>query len=435
MTRPYSMKKGFQDIIVTLFSRGSSMAIALGMQSALAWMLGKDGRGEYAVCLVFSSLVGVVMAFGMDWASNYFISSKKMTLNESVSFSWVYILLTCAIGCPVAYFTTLLPIEFFQKAPPAAFKLSVIWIAALMIFNFSASQLRGLREFNFLAAATISQGLIILVGTVIGIHFLSMGVLAPIAAGIIGPVLFSIASLIWLRKKHKLAWQFPAFSKIKEALHYGMRTFWGTFSMLANIRIGTILLAFFVSKGEIGLFAVAMGLLSQIVTLADVIGSVVQPRVAACEKGRPELISLCCRLVVALSVVACLVVIVFSKPLVAILFSSDFLPVLPLLFILIPGIIIRCAGKSLFPYFNGIDKPGVVSIATILNLAANILLLVVLLPVLGLAGAAWATTGGYVISSLYLFIAFVHFSKMPILDILLVQKADLNLFKSLFYKK
>jgi len=425
------MKKGIRDIVVILFSRGSSMAIALGMQSALAWLLGKEGRGEYAVCLVFSSLAAVILSFGMDWSANYFISSKKMTLNESVSFSWFYILVVCLIGCPLAYLLTLLPVEFFEKAPRQAFRLSVLWIASLMIFNFASSQLRGLREFNFLAAATISQAVLVLVGTIIGIKVLSMGILAPIAAGVIGPILFCIATLVWLRRKHALSWAFPGREKIGQALHYGMRTFWGTFGMLANARIGTLLLAFFVSEGQIGLFAVSMGFLAQIITLSDVVGSVVQPRVAACEKGRPELVALCCRMVVTLSIIVCLLILVFSRPLIRILFSSDFLPVIPLLYILTPGVIIRCAGKTLFPYFNGIDRPGIVSIATIFNLAANILLLVVLLPQYGLVGAAWAATGGYVVSTVFLCGTFTRLSAVPIRNILFVRRSDFDLLKSI----
>jgi O-antigen/teichoic acid export membrane protein len=144
---------------------------------------------------------------------------------------------------------------------------------------------------------------------------------------------------------------------------------------------------------------------------------------------------LCCRIVIMLSIIACLFILVFSRPLVATLFSAEFLPVIPLLFILTPGIIIRCAGKSLFPYFNGINRPGVVSVATILNLAVNILLLVILLPKWGLPGAAWATTSGYVVSSLYLFVAFISFSKMSIWKMLLIQTSDFRLVGSSFVKR
>jgi O-antigen/teichoic acid export membrane protein len=429
------MKKGIQDILVTLFSRGSSMAIALGTQSALAWLLGKEGRGEYAVCLVFTSLSVVILTFGMDWAANYSIASKKLTLSESTTFSGFYIFAVCFIGCPLVYLLTLWPVDFFQKAPPEAFRLSIFWIAASMMFNFNSAQLRGLREFNFLAAATISQSLFILVGTIVGIKILGMDVLAPIAAGITGSILFCIVTLIWLKSRYALSWAFPAWQKIRQELHYGLRTFWGTLGMQVNIQIGTILLAFFVSEGQIGLFAVAMGLLSQIGNVSDVVGSVVQPRVSACEKGRPELVMLCCRIVIMLSIIACLFILVFSRPLVATLFSAEFLPVIPLLFILTPGIIIRCAGKSLFPYFNGINRPGVVSVATILNLAVNILLLVILLPKWGLPGAAWATTSGYVVSSLYLFVAFISFSKMSIWKMLLIQTSDFRLVGSSFVKR
>lgn len=420
---------------MTLFSRGSAMAISLGTQSALAWLLGKEGRGEYAVCLVFTSLLTVILSFGMDWASNYSIASKKLTLNESASFSACYIFLACLIGCPLAYLLTFLPIDFFDKASPAAFKLSIFWIAALMLFNFTSAQLRGLQKFNFLAVATVFHSLFVLIGTIIGIRVLTWGVLSPIAAGITGSTLFSVVTVLWFKIKYGLSWRIPDLRKIRTELHYGMRTFWGTFGMLANAQIGTIILAFFVDQGSLGVFAVAMGFLSQIITLSDVVGSVVQPRASASEKGRPELVALCSRMVVTVSVIACLLILVFSRPLITILFSAEFLPAIPLLFILAPGIVVRSCGKSLFPYFNGIDRPGIVSVATALNLVVNTLLLMIFAPGLGLSGAALAATVGYIASTVYLVFTFIRLSRQPMTSVMIMKGSDLWLLRDFFLRK
>jgi len=237
-----------------------------------------------------------------------------------------------------------------------------------------------------------------------------------------------------LKREYELSWEYPAWEKIRDEVHYGMRTFWGTFGMLANAQIGTILLAFFVDEGQLGLFAVAMGFLAQIITLSDVVGAVVQPRVSADEEGRPELVAMCSRLVVALSVMACLSILVFSRPLVSILFSKEFMPVVPLLFILTPGIVLRCAGKSLFPYFNGTNHPGVVSIATFLNFVVNILLLILLVPKYALAGAAFAAVGGYAVSTVFLVICFYKLSRFPVNSIFIIRWKDLKLIRDIVWK-
>jgi O-antigen/teichoic acid export membrane protein len=64
------------------------------------------------------------------------------------------------------------------------------------------------------------------------------------------------------------------------------------------------------------------------------------------------------------------------------------------------------------PFFMGIDRPAVCSWAVGLATAANLGTLLLLLPVMGLRGAAWAMTVGYVVSATVLVLAFRKASGM-----------------------
>jgi len=71
-----------------------------------------------------------------------------------------------------------------------------------------------------------------------------------------------------------------------------------------------------------------------------------------------------------------------------------------------PGIFVRSISQVLLPYFMGTDRPGVSSVAVGFGIVVNFIGILVLLPRLGLVGAAWAMTLGYVASSLVLLVAF-----------------------------
>ncbi|MCK5596093.1 MAG: hypothetical protein KAJ04_01480, partial [Candidatus Eisenbacteria sp.] len=71
------ISSGARDTAITFFTRLSVMAASLGIQSALAWLLGPAGRGSYAVCILFAMMLGVVFALSVDRAGQYLIASGR----------------------------------------------------------------------------------------------------------------------------------------------------------------------------------------------------------------------------------------------------------------------------------------------------------------------------------------------------------------------
>ena len=116
---------------------------------------------------------------------------------------------------------------------------------------------------------------------------------------------------------------------------------------------------------------------------------------------------------------------IMAQPIVNILFSSRFLAAVPVIWVLLPGIAVRCISKLILPYLNGTNRPGIQSWATIASLIADFAGLAILYPIFGLLGAGAAMSISYLINSIILAVAFHKFSGMSIRAGWFPRKADL----------
>jgi len=103
--------------------------------------------------------------------------------------------------------------------------------------------------------------------------------------------------------------------------------------------------------------------------------------------------------------------------------------------ILAPGILVRCFSKVIVPYFKGTNHPGIVSIAVSFGVITNIIFLYLLLPSMGLRGAAWAMTLGYVVNASLLLASFCFVSKLTFLETWTYRSSDFSELSDIFISR
>jgi O-antigen/teichoic acid export membrane protein len=421
------------DLLVTFLSRGGAVIVGLATQSLLAWRLGPEGRGEYAICLVFGSISAVVFGLGVDWATTYYISTKRYSYDKIVTFSLIYAILSSSISLIFLPFIIDIKIAFFEKVDSKALAYTIFWSCSLNAYNLCNSILSGMRQFIILAKLMFFKVFFSLSLTFFLFNTTNLGVRAPIFADMVSCLLTAIAVIFLLIIKFKYRWKLPGFELYYKLLSYAIRFFGGSLGMIANARIATILLTFYVDKESLGIFALASSFLYQLLTISDVTATIIQPRVAVSQYGRPDLISLSSRIIGASVLFLGIVLIVFSHIWVPILFSIEFLPIIPILMILMPGIWFRVIGKILFPFFNGTNRPGIVSTTTTIHLTANIIFLLIFLSPYGLEGAAWATTISFALSTVYAIYKYLQISGDQLLNLLFLKPIDFKVFINQFF--
>jgi O-antigen/teichoic acid export membrane protein len=233
--------------------------------------------------------------------------------------------------------------------------------------------------------------------------------------------------LVILRRRHGLHFVWPTGEQFRQVLGFGVRYYFGKVSNIMNFQLGTLALAFFATQSEIGVFAFGLTLVERVQFLPDTLTTVLLPRVSSDAKGRVDLVTQCNRIVIVLAGAALVVLSALAWPVFALLVPT-FLPAVMIIWILAPGVWIRCASKLFVPYLHSQNRVGVTSIAVAAGAVVNIAILVGLMPYLGIQAAALSVVGNYVVSATILVVAFHRVSGVSVRDAWLPRRSDLEWF-------
>lgn len=428
------MSSTTRDVAYTFSSRICSMLVSIWTHSILCLAIGPDKRGEYAVCLLFSSLLSIVCMIGCDVACIYFVSSKKYTISEGIIYLFMLVGLCSLVAIGMGFTIMNFPLAFLDKAPRYAFYLALFSIPITKISSTLALLLTATQRFKLYAMVASLQAIVQLLLTFVIVKWLDFGVCGAIATLMINGLVFIAVLLLLFKIKMNTSWQNPTYTKTKEMVCYGLRYYIGKISNTVNVQVGTIILSFVASKPEIGIFSVAMQLTSKIMLFPDTLGVVLFPKSARDKEGKSELFAHCARISFLVCGVALSILFVLAKPLVLFLFKEEFLATVPLIQILCVGVFIRCVCKIFVPYLIGRNRPEIASASVVVGMATNIVLLWLLLPKYGIKGAAIGVATSYLASSLLLLVAFIYFSGMNFFQIMAFRKNDFQFVSSLKQK-
>lgn len=409
---------------MTFSARIVMLCIGLGTQSCLAWFLEPSGRGSYAVCLVFAALLRVVFVIGGESASTYLVASKRFSISQAVTYTFIYGGIGSGLAVVAGLVLMQFRLSFFDKATPTAFYLALFTIPTSIYSLIFIRLLTSVYKFGWFAIMSIMYGLVLFSSTMVFVGVFSWGVNGALLALIAADIIAVTSTLFFFRREYGIKIEPLSIANLWEMLHYGARYYIGKISNQTNIKAGTMILAFFATREEIGLFAVASQLTFQATMIPDTISTVLMPRVAGDEVGKKELVAQCFRLTAIVCGILLLLIAVFAEPIVVVLFSPKFLPAVLLIRILSIGVAVRCACKVFEPYLLGTNHPGIASISVAIGTIVNLTVLWWLLPIIGLPAAALGIVAGYVASSSLLTLGFVRLSSLGLWQTLQPGKSD-----------
>ncbi len=419
------MRKGIKDVTSVLTSKAAVLLVSLAIQSSLAWFLGPGLRGEYAVCLLFAAILGTVFGLGIDIAGRYFAGSGRLTRSEVLWSTWISLLVCSGVAVVVGRVLIDTNLGFLERAPRASFMTALAVIPFYVLSQASVHLLVGLGRISWMAITTVVNVVVQLIAVVVFVKVLGMGANGALLAILVAGAASILFASVDFARMGALSRARLRLSHFRDLLSYGLRSYVARLSFLLNARVGTMVLAFFVSADQIGLFAAGSGLVIQILLIPTSVEAALFSRVAGHAEGRPEVVGQAARVTAAVAGTALLVLAVLAKPIISVLLSPRFLGTVPLIWVMIPGIFVRAGSKVLMSYFWGTDRPAVCSWAMGLGMVVHVAALVVLVPLVGLSGAAWAMTASFFSSSLVLVLAFRRVSGMSFRETWRPRRADL----------
>ena len=416
--------RGRQEVVILLATRILMLGFSVGTQSLLAYALLPEGRGAYALCVLFALLAGVATTPGSDRGSQYFVMSTRLSVSQGVSAGFAICLIGSGLAVAAALPLIHSGLALFGKADPASFYLALVLIPLSTLMATTQRQIAGLRRFLQLAGFTLVRAGTVVLSTAALVWGLGMGVNGAIGALALGQAAMLTIGVFDLRRNCGLRFQIPSREAVGWVLRYGLRLYVVKIGSALEYRVSGLVLGLMAAPGDIGLFVVGVGLVTEALIASKSISTYLLPRVAADQAGRPQHAAFCCRVSVWATGALLLAGCVVSVPLVPLLLSESFSAAVPLIWIMSVGVAGAAVSQVCGTYFRGTNRPGVASWAMWVGLCANVGLLFLAFPEAGITGAAWALTAGMLARGLFLTYMFRRATGLPYSAVFLLRPND-----------
>jgi O-antigen/teichoic acid export membrane protein len=380
----------------------------------IARTLGAEGKGVYTLTLTAASLLALFLDMGLTGAITYYTASRQFKVDELFSYSlWISLLLSLAGG----FFFYLLYKDFlvnsFLIGVDAANILIIILFLPINLFgSFLSGIILGLQhifDYNLISVVRVFGNLVLQVISALR----GGGVFGAVLAWVGGNVLAFLLTLWFLRKDLH-------FNRTKQrriytaTFSYGIKSYIANLMSFFNYRLDSFLVNFYSGPTNVGLYTTGVSSAELLWNVPEAISSALFPKSAALDKTvGGKLTAQVCRLVLLVTVPLAMIFGLAGIFLIPFVFGQAFLPSVSPFLWLLPGIIALSLSKVIFAYLSGIGKPQYATFSSGVTLVATILLDIILIPPMGIKGAAIASSISYLLSStlsVFLFTRETHIS-------------------------
>lgn len=415
-------------------------AFLYGMKMVTSIIIARKlGPEIFGVYVILSWIPTYADSFGrlkFDVAAVYFLGKNKYRIGEVARtlnmfalatsglivsfilwrFDWIYGILfskTEYDATVLAYFVLLqIPVHFF-------------W----MNYSYLILHTGNIVAYNRMV---IISALVSSAASIILLILFGLGLWAVIVSTLLGTFLsliYGIAALGTIESTRNL------FNKslIRDLFQYGFKIYVAGLVGHFQNYITNLLTALYLIPTQVSFFSIARNFGQMIDRVPVALNTVLLPQLAKTVDLKESAImaSRAFRLLLVLLIVFAVVASAIVKPVVYVMYGSEFLPLVVPFLILIPGITMSGATTPLMQYFMSINRPDLCATLPILPLLIQIVLAMLIIPMWGIVGAALAFTTGLIALSLISLWVFIKLSGCGLQDHLMVRQEDLRYLWSL----
>jgi len=410
MASEHSTSQLVRNIGSTLVTRVAVMLVALLSSVLLARLLGPEGRGVFALLLLIPSLATSLGLLGFEQANAVYAGLEPRGRRTLI---WQSAAVAACVGTVLAatavvYFLSGAPgFEALAAAPPALVLLLLATIPARLVVEYWGAILRGMNRIQILNMFEIGGKLAPFLGVVVLVWALDLGVAGAAWSDAGASVAAVIVLGLLLRAVG--AWGRPAWdsSLWRRVLTFALPVHAGTIAAYLNYRVDEFIVAAYLPIEALGLYAIAAGLAERIWIIPGSVATVLLPHLTN-QRSDAGVSAAICRHVVMWTGAACIVVFAVADPVITVLFSSSFAGAVAPLRWLLPGIFTLSIGKVLVAELLARERPRYTVLASGAAVVANIVGNLLLVPRIGISGAAIASSVSYSILSAILIVCYLR---------------------------
>ena len=404
--------------------RIANHAVGLFLSIVIARALGPEGRGEYYFPVLMANSLVLLCHWSLEHANIYLVSARRAGLGELAKLSSTVALL----GGGLAIAAGLLGFfAFADRLPSVEFALILI---ALLPIPAMIHQI-------YLAGLLLLAGKVVdvQINALTGSLFQSILLLVFWVSGSITPftVVLAVgvsACATWalmIRSMKSIGSALPEWNPVllRQALTFGLQIHVGAIFLFLNLRVDGYLVTYYAGLAALGVYSLAVTLAELVWLATDSLALVALKHQTNSDLQTGAAVTArVCRVNLALAAALGCGLAIVSYPLLQLGYGPEFVPAFVPLLILLPGIVMGSQWRPIGAYLVKLGRPARISVINAAGVAVNLALNILLIPSIGITGAALATTVSYALVTVVYAVWFLRSSGLPLVGLLLARPAD-----------
>lgn len=423
-------------IVSTMFANLLISVIALATGPLAARLLGPEGRGELAAIQAWPTFLATIGLLGLPQAIVYFSSRNPKKTGQYLT-SAMYLAFVVSVPLTIVGYILMPTLMSAQSAHIAnAARWYLFYIFVQIFVGMLVTPLQGQNDlflWNILRVTPNITWLAVLSVAFVVDRNEPTWIAGAYLAGL--GLLFFPRFLIIRRRTEPDTWK-PTVKMWRPMLGYGLPVVAADIPSILNLRLDQMVMVSLLSTQMLGYYVVAVAWGAASTPLITAIGQVMFSHVAAKESvdSRQRLIVGGTRIAILLGLALAIPLCFITPIAVPTLFGYDFMPAIPAAVVLIVANAVLAINVVLKQSIQGLGKPRLILWSETISLFTTACFLWLLLPSLGITGAALTSLLAYAVGTVFLAWKVSCLTPLSIADILLPRLSDLRSIWSAIYK-
>ncbi len=442
MTKKINLKK---NVSIALVTRIISMLMGFIISIYITRYLGPELKGKMSYFLTLSASIWMILDLGFHKSLPYILAKDESKLNRIFSFSiFLHIIDVIILISIIVFFkeSFYLKLEIINPMYLVLFILFTAIIRFGFIIKFIMLGIDKIKWQNLLKILPIITYLFLFF---LVKHFKQINdkYLYVLTVLIIPLVFWTYGYTIKIFVSEKIKFDYKInFKEIIDTYKIGIKAFLSAFFIFLLIRFDIFLIKVYAPFSELGIYSLAANFVTLLQSFSNLVGSLMLPKFSGNEDNEKGNIIIMRRIALIFFVLIIILAIVFftiGKQIITLVYDIEFIRAYDAFIALLPAVFFLSFGSLINTFFWSRGFPIMTIILPIIALAINICLNIILIPSIGIIGAAIATSISY---GVWLIALLIYFFKTKLVEkpkTLLWQKSDfeflLNEIKKIVVKR
>jgi len=405
-----------RNILTTLGARVTTLMLALVSSIVLARSLGPDGVGLFALVLLLPGWAKALGLFGFEQANAVYAGlepTRRPTLVwQSAAIAGLVGGITALAGA--GYFVLHAPgSEVLRQGPLWLYLLPLAILPVNLVVEYWWAILRGMNRILALSSVEVGMKATSLTLIIVLVGWLKLRVTGAVTANLVADLATVTLIAVLLRRFGVLRRPSLDVPLLKRTFRFALPAHGATVTSFANYRAGELVTAMLLPPDQLAFYVIAVGLGERLWILTGSVANALLPHLTNSPTRDPALPALVARHVMIWTAGACLFLFAGAKVIIRLLYSSTFVPAAAPLRWLLPGILVLSVGKVLLAELLAREKSRYQFLASVSAAALNLIGTLVLVPGMGISGAALASSISYSVLSLLLIWCYLRETGQP----------------------